>query len=320
MTLLYQERENARAKTGTSVNPPLRGMSEWAASPTARRHSNIPTSARQRDVAASLEYDFQLLGIRGKGKPFRLDYMLESLSWDDADTILTGTCTLHRQELSNKEALLREGDRMELRYAPKGSTKYRTWWVMRVQRPAFTYHAGQETYQLASDLDRLQRSQDDFYYTASKKHPGGWLASEIIADVCKRYRVPFVCTLTTHRIKAFGPFTGQSPMDIINQVLDIERKHTGQRFVCWYENGILFLTPRKKNADLVKLAGAVVEASIETYLSERFASVVTVRRDTPTTSGTDTKAHTKSSYGKQTASTTTSSSPTPPSVIPGANT
>jgi hypothetical protein len=282
--LLAQQREDAKKGVGVGAKAALGGMSENATQPNTRKRSNIPTTVQQKDVVSGLEYDFKVYGVKGSGTPFRIDTMLESLTWDDTDTIMRGNLTLGRQELTNK-ALLREGDRVELWFAKKGSNAYRKWWVMRIQRPALTYKVGQETYQLASDLDRLQRSMDDFLYKANKKHPGGWLASEIIADICKRYRVPFVCTLTTHRIQNFGPFEAQSPMDIINQVLDIERKHTGQRFICWYEQGILFLTPRGKNPDLVKLAGAVIEASIETYLNERFATVVTVRRQTDSTVG-----------------------------------
>ncbi len=320
MLVAAARKQFSQSSANSAVVDTLRGYMESKTSPKAqpKRTVQSPGIGGNPYVALSGEtktqnWVFRVWGMRYNGVEIRMDTRLESLSWDDTEPILRGTMTVRRQERT-ATTLLTEGDRVVIEYAPDGSSSYKKWWEMRVVRPATTYYQGQETYQLVSDLDRLARSTDDFIYIKSKKHPKGWLASEIIADICTRYKIRYVLTTTRHRFIDYKRYTA-SPIDVINEVVDQERILTNEKWALWFEGGILFLVPQRRNPVLAQVGPAAMEASFESFMHDRFATAITVRGAKPVAAKKkDTKGHLKTTKGKLTvqAIAVPSGSPTPP--------
>jgi hypothetical protein len=256
-------------------------------------------------VSAVKDYVFLVLGF-GQGGKVRLHERLITLSFDDTEAVLRGSLTIRNQDYRDKPTLA-EGDRVELHFAPIGTEDWSHWWTMRTVKPAVTYYGGEETYTLASDLDRLQRSTDDFQYKQSKKKKY-WLAREIVADICHKYGIRCVLTDTYHHFLEMVR-EGSSPMDVINEVMDKERSTTGRRYAIWFETvtGTLWVWPRTRQAALYKLANACIEAQTQMYLHDRFATALTLRGPKFTNSGEDIKQHDRTDTGKNTASKTAGS-------------
>ena len=302
------------SQVGAGVQAQMSGFlgASVSANGRAKAERSLPVVSDVKD------YVFLVIGSGGE----KLHERLISLSFDDTEAVLRGSMTIRNQDFRDKPTL-REGDKVELHYAPIYTENWAHWWTMRCVKPAVTYQSGEETYTLASDLDRLNSSTDDFQYKQSKKKKF-WFAHEIINDICEKYRIRHVVVKTQHHFLDMVR-EGSSPMDVINEVLDVERSTTGRRYAVWFETvtGTLWVQPRTRQVALYKLAGACMEAQMQIYLHERFATALTIRGPKFTDAGKDVTKHDRTDTGKNTASGTAgggagSSTSSPSPSNPGA--
>jgi hypothetical protein len=97
---------------------------------------------------------------------------------------------------------------------------------------------GMDTIQFYDALVYLANAQGSFGYTEDDAHKGGWTASEITADICRRYSIPTTSIVAaTHRIPYFL-FTG-SIYDAIATAYAFERHYTGNYFYITVDQGKL---------------------------------------------------------------------------------
>ncbi len=259
---------SAEGRQGAEASPP-----SLSASPT---RPNLLQSYRWRFWAVRGSSRVQLHGI-------------ESVTWDDANAILTGTVTLRDMPYGIATQLqVDEGDQIACEVDSGGG--FSELWKMRISSPDVTVKERQRTYQLANDLDLLNRSDSDWYFKAGKHtdHPAGWLTHDVIAAVCRDYGVSIgLIAEGTYRRRKSWSWRSYSPLRVIEEALNVERQHTGRRFVVRYDKGRLWVTPLRRNPDLLELGTSLIEAELQSHLPRGetasgvnegyFASSVTLR-------------------------------------------
>lgn len=219
----------------------------------------------------------------GTATPIPME-LVERITWDDSNAITQGTITLRMNpfDQSAGENRLDQGDRIRLE-AKVGTMAWREVWTMRCYRPQLTASNIQRNFVLVNDLDLLRQSEDNFYYRASGPDvisgglakPGGWTGPEVIADVCKRYKVPLTCYSTTDKIGKIRVRRG-SPLEVIRNVLLRERRRNNRRLMIRWSQGRLYVVPLAKSPTLLNLGPTLIEAAFQSELPDQFGSAITI--------------------------------------------
>jgi hypothetical protein len=166
---------------------------------------------------------FRLVAYVDRGQPLYIDGVIESLTWEDAEEILKGTATIRRPEdMSVEDFPVKQGNLVACQWAASPNDQYRELWRMRLDEPAYSYREDTVEMQLADEMTRLSRSDDDFVYKKSKKRPKGWRASEIVRDICRRYEVKVGYLAPTLGYVTNLVMTDASPLDAIRKAYKIE--------------------------------------------------------------------------------------------------
>lgn len=219
---------------------------------------------------------FRVWWIPVTGKMKGIEDYVERVTWDDVTAVLTGEIQL-RDPATGAGITIGIGDEIKLDCALTGSGNFTEIWRMRVPQPNRDFESATRTFQLTNALGWLARSTDSFSYVVNKKHKKGWLASEIVRDIAKRYGIKIgVIAQTKHRIKKLVA-TQASPLDVIAAAYKRERNYTGRRFVMSCDHGKLNIRSLVRSASLLQLGPDLIQASFQEQLREDFATAVTVR-------------------------------------------
>lgn len=239
---------------------------------------------------------WKVLWIPGTGRKRDVSPYVEGVTWDDASAILTGS--LQFRPDPGAPIRVGVGDQFQLSCALHPGAAFNELWRMRVQQPSTDFGVPAATFDLANDLALLQRSTDDFSYSAGKKRPQGWLAHEIALDIAHRYGLPVgVIARTTHRIKKLVMLQA-SPLDALAAAYKREKTYTHKRFVIQMYHGKLNIIPLRRSPDLLVLGPTLIAASFQQQMGESFASEVTVRAQATTQKPKDKKGKKRTSTGK----------------------
>jgi hypothetical protein len=231
-----------------------------------------------------------LLRDRGNGARRELiDDVWTSLSWDDASALMTGDITLQRPEFG-EGVPLRKGDQVMVEASVYGQG-FGELWRMRVNSPSRGID-GTQTFQLANDLDLLNRSQDDFKFAKNKAHPKGWLTGDAAKYVLDRYGVRYApMPKTTHFIKKLTQ-TGVSPLSMLATIFRAERVNSGHRYVFRMDRGVAIIRPLRRTPYIMEVNAAIEDLTTSDSFRDEFATALTVRGTTGT-SKRDKKLHRK---------------------------
>lgn len=215
---------------------------------------------------------------------------IESATWDDVTAILTGTVTCRDATFGKKQPRMGQGDRVMLE-CDEGAG-FKEVWTMRVGKPTLTASNSQRSFEMANDLDLLNRSQEQFIFHSDRQHPHGWRSDQIILKICQDYRVPIDPGrgLVKGHLMPWGTAghpnrmnMNGSPLDMIRNVVKWERRGHGTRLVIRYDNEHLSVLPLKRSKDLLALGPTLIEAQLESLLAPEFASAVMFRANTDLT-------------------------------------
>lgn len=270
---------------------PLSTRKKRARTRTGHAHSNVPSSAWNRTSKSTalppLRYDrgpftltlpdyvWNMHAIRGGES--RLMTEVETVTWDDASAVLTGSLTFHTPEWA-QSLDLREGDRVRASWSDDGGVNFTPCWTMRIAQPNSDLGTRTRTWNLVSDLNRLAQSNDDFVYAAGKDHKGGWRVDEIIHAICDQYGIVVQsCPVMTTKIKKWH-LRNQAPIDVIHSALIREKNKTGRRYAVsmdWQER--LWVKPFSRPRSLLEIGPQIIAATGSTQLDPRFATALTVR-------------------------------------------
>jgi hypothetical protein len=295
--------------------PALTGRQQHAASREGQQHAGARAKYGPPDLRPDLlqRYRFRFFGVRPGYKDALLG-TVEACSWDDGaanrGAITTGSVTVRDRALGvGPQVHLDIGDQMRLEADAGGG--YQEVWTMRVSNPQLSEKEGQRTFDLANDLDLLARSEDDFYFQAGPGtgKPNGWTFDEVIRHVCQMYGVRLgAIPKGKFRRKKSWSHRNVSPLDVFQMALNVERQHTGRRFVIRWARGMLWILPLQRSPHLLALGPSLIEAAYSTHLAAGqgadginegyFASAVTIRglKNAPTKK--DKKGHLKPQFNK----------------------
>lgn len=250
--------------------------------------ATFPTTPTTPDLLR--EYKWRFFAERlGQDVPLT---NVESVTWDEGGSsgaITTGTITVRDPAYGlGPQITVDEGD--QIRCEVDGGGGFLELWTMRIASPDVTVKAAQRTFQLANDLDLLNRSDDDFLFAAGKgtAHPNGWTVDQIILSVCLKYGVKVgAVPVGQYRRRKSWSWRAYSPLRAIQEALNTERQHTGRRFVVRWTAAALWITPLQRNPSLLGLGPSLIDAELQSHLPAGentsginegyFASAVTMR-------------------------------------------
>ena len=235
--------------------------------------------------------EYRVFLLRPKQSPLEITDLGTAVSWSDSAPILTGELQIQDPSPGKPTVSVLEGDRIQLQGRTTASGVWGEVWRMRVQGTSNAIKAGTRGWSLADDLQNLADSTDDFRFVRDRAHKKGWLASEIIRVVCRRYGIPVgALPKTTYRIKR-KIAKNASPIDVITDVMKTERVHTGKRFVMRFRRGKLFITPLVRSTLMYEMGPTIIEGTYDTNKAEGFATKLTVRGTQTSAKGKDGKQH-----------------------------
>jgi hypothetical protein len=189
------------------------------------------------------EQEFRLVLVRPGYPNTNFTDRLESVEWRDEGNqlnlnsipVLRGTINWRRDDpdLKNPRLELRDGD--QVRCDVKWLGRWQPLWKMRIiSPPQHTLEDGTATAEIADDLILATLSRGDFRYTKGKKHKrrkNGWRYHDIVADVCRRYRIPMGSIVKGKSRIDNLDLKNVSPLEAIRQAVQKEQEHTGLRYV-----------------------------------------------------------------------------------------
>lgn len=239
-----------------------------------------------------LHEDFQVFALRKGFQRADITDLVEQLDWDDSKPVMTGSLQFRDLPDMPKDFRLQSGDQIMVK-AREGGNVFKEWWRMRIIDPQADYAAGTRTFTLASDLHRMIDSQGEFKYVASASdYPKGWLAHEVIADICEQYNIDCVVPEMTARIRKLGP-TVCSPMDVVVYCLKKEQQLTGKRYSTFFEHGTLVIRPRVRSPKMLELGDLLITASYSASTQQNFATALYMRASSESDVTYDSNGHKK---------------------------
>lgn len=214
------------------------------------------------------------------------------VTWDDSTPILSGDIQVQDPDPAVKTVTIALGDQVMLQGRARASAAWAEVWRMRIEGASVALKAGNRGWSLADDFQNLADSTDNFRFVRGKAHKQGFLASEIIRAVCKRYGISIgALARTRYRIKRYTN-TAASPMDVITDVMRTERVHTGQRFVMRFRRGKLYITPLVRSALMYQMGPTIIEGTYALAKKSGFATSLTVHGTSSQAKSKDGKKHT----------------------------
>jgi hypothetical protein len=263
------------------------------------QHSDVPKdywTAKGPSLQFGRER-FRAWWVPASGPRQNIDDNVESISWDDATAVLTGSMQFRDPAIGTVPDV-GFGDEIMLECSLAGDSNFVELWRLRVEQPNRDFGPSVRAWQLINALGWLQRNTDDFKYTKDKAHPQGWLAHEIVLDLARRYNVPVgVIATTTHRIKKLVVLQG-SPLDVIAAAYKRERTYTHRRFVISCDHGKLNVTPLLRSPSLLELGPSLIQATMQQQMQTDFATAVIVRATGKVQKGKDKKGKKRTGTGK----------------------
>lgn len=295
------------------------------ATPTAREKNKAQVKYHVRSMAtrdfwrkqgkrfALPHYEFRIWAVRGSQR-----WMLSGItitngqvlskgfvtgfSWDDSRPILTGSLSAREPGLSGTDLKLQVGDLIVCEVGTGPKPVYRELWRMRCWNPGLQLASGEWTYDLASDLQRLAESYDDFKFVKDKQHPNGWTGDQIIAFVCKLYGIKASIPKMKHRFVKLvwvgDPTEDRSVYSLLVHVLKVERNQHHRRFRMDMVGRELRITPFVRNKELFELGDTILDGTLQSTKHERFATSVRVSNLKTDEVGVDTKKNRKVKHRK----------------------
>lgn len=240
---------------------------------------------------------FRAWWVPGTGSKQLIDDNVESITWDDATAVLTGTIAF-RDPAIGAVPDVGFGDEVMLECSITGDANFVELWRMRIDQPNRDFGPATRTWQLINALGWAARSTDDFKYTKDKAHPQGWLAHEVVLDLAQRYALPVgVIAQTTHRIKKLVVLQG-SPLDVIAAAYKRERNYTHRRFVISCDHGKLNVVPLRRSPQLLEMGPTLIQATLQQQFQQDFATALIVRATGKVSKGKDKKGKQRTGTGK----------------------
>ena len=234
---------------------------------------------------------FQVWAVPRGGKPrVNVDPLVEGISWTDHDAKMTGSLTLRRRAYGKGELEIDDGTLIILKVRDNPNAKFRELWRMRVYIPEQSITDGTMSFTMESDIGLLQASVDDWKYVKSRRRPKGWLLSDIVRDVCRRYGLQCSFPRTKHRVKNFVK-TDTSPWDVVVHCMKVLRTETGRRYTIHLEGNRLVVRPLKRSARLLVLGPYLLTASQSSSRRDNFATAMTIRGRNVKVTARDKKGH-----------------------------
>lgn len=207
------------------------------------------------------DYQFNLELLRPKLPPFPLMSMVDTLTWADETSVMSGSMTAYRPDPEDPTTLpVGRGDlvRCTVRWA---SQFYRLW-TMRVQAPQPELDTGNMSVTLQDDMALLDSSKIDWFFRKSKAKPHGWTADEITIAVAQKLGVG-IDSMPRGSQRFALVQRGMSGLAVIKAAWAKEKAATGAGYVIRLGNGKLQIAPIRRNPLLYVIGSEIQTALIQ---------------------------------------------------------
>lgn len=191
------------------------------------------------------EFQFTLEMLRPHKPPLSLDRMVDTLSWDDEQSTLTGNLTAYRPDLDDPTSLpITRGMLVRCRVKWDGPT-YELW-TMRTKAPRIEVDTGNVSIDLEDDMAKLDVGKRDWWFRKTKHRPHGWTCDEVAKQVARTLgvKVRRVSQGTTRFELKLKHTTG---LAVLRAAYGKEKAHAGRSFVIRLRNGALEIVPLQRN-------------------------------------------------------------------------
>lgn len=205
--------------------------------------------------------DFEfMLDLLRPGKPaLPLDRMVDSLSWDDEQSVLTGNLSAYRPDFTDPTTLpIARGQQVRCRVKWAGGTF--VLWTMRTKAPQTELDTGNVSIDLQDDMALLDTGKRDWWFRKTKSRPHGYTCDEIATQVAHTLGVR-IDKLAAGTTRVEVKLRKTSGLAVIKAAYDKERAASGRSFILRLVNGRLAVTPLARNPMLY-----VLEKQIQTAL------------------------------------------------------
>lgn len=223
------------------------------------------------------DFLFELTLLRARRPSLKLDTMLESFTWDESASELTGNLQLHRERPGQPASLpIARGQQVRCRVRWAGA--WYVLWTMRTKAPEVQLDTNTVSVDLADDMNPLRRAKRDWSFRKTKRRPHGYFAHEVARIACRRAGLR-ARAVARGRFRVPG-FTmkGRSALEPIKHAYAYERSKTGTQFVIRIRDGELEVVPLRRNAMVYVLGGEIISALLsQEPASETPATVLTGR-------------------------------------------
>lgn len=191
---------------------------------------------------------------------FPLDPFIDTLSWSDEQSTLTGTITLRRPVPDDPLSLPIIRNQWVRCRVKWGGQTYELW-TMKTDPPQIELDTNTVTVTLQDDMVLLDTGKQDWSFRATKRRPHGFFVEEIAREIAKTLGVR-VGKLAQGTKRISFSKNGATGLDAIKAAYAEERKASGRFFVVRMRFGKLEVVPLQYNPLLYELGDEIQTALI----------------------------------------------------------
>ena len=188
---------------------------------------------------------------------FETTPFLQEITWTHAvrTAYPTGTITFDNTDGETGSALMRPGTIAFLEARPVGGRFHEFERFLVYDTNATARTTGQVVAQIATPIRFMLHNEGNvrtWIYRKDKKHPKGWRADQIAADICRRLRCPVKSLVRgSYHIKRY--VVRGSGFDALAHAYEIDQRKTGKHYFVDEDRGKLLVRRAKKRTTLLAL-------------------------------------------------------------------
>lgn len=205
------------------------------------------------------EYQFVLELLRPKLRPVLLT-TVESLSWDDEQSALTGNMSVYRPDPADPASMpISKGDLV--RCSVTWSENVYELWTMRCQPVQTEVDTANLSVDLQDDMALLDSGKQNWFFRKTKKRGHGYTADQITIEVCKTLGVG-VGTMPKGTKDQAMTMRNASGLAVIRAAWSAEKAKTGTPYILRFRAGKLEVVTIRRNSLLYVLGPDIQTALI----------------------------------------------------------
>jgi hypothetical protein len=261
-------REDQDPEAGEVVTGPLVGAQSAGAVAAAKTATAI---ARQPDLSKFYKYNlppivpgdftFRLNLLRPNLAPIALDRLVDTLSWVDEASVLTGSITAYRPTPENPATLpITRGQLVQCTVDWDGGSY--DLWTMRCEAPQYEVDTGQASVAMKDDMALLDEAKRDWFFRKTKNRSYGYTADEIARLVAGDVGAE-IGQLAKGTVRMEIKLRKATALAVLKQAYTKETHASGRSFIIRMRNNRLEIVPLARNP-IAYVLGPLIQTALIT--------------------------------------------------------